>query len=66
MFLYMILLSKKNIKQIYLALFLGQSEPGSNGNAEQLHTPEISRTGVPPSDAVPFGCGVLIVLGIVS
>ena len=29
-----------------------QSEPGSNGHEGILHTPQISKTGVSPSDAV--------------
>ena len=29
-----------------------QSGPGSNGNEEELHTLQISRTGASPSDAV--------------
>ena len=29
-----------------------QSGPGSNDNEEVLHTPQISRTGSSPSDAI--------------
>ena len=31
---------------------LGQGGPGSNGNEGVLHSPQISRTEVSPSDAV--------------
>ena len=30
----------------------GQSEPGSNGNERVFHTPQISRNGALPLDAV--------------
>ena len=31
---------------------IGQSGPGSNGNKQVLYTPQISRTGASPEDAV--------------
>ena len=31
---------------------LSQSGPGSNGNEDILHTPQIFRTGASPSDVV--------------
>ena len=34
------------------ATTLGQSRPGSNGNEGALHTPQISKAGASPSDAV--------------